>query len=142
VSAALLSADLLAASELHLEAGLPGFPGFHRFGLAPWGAEPGPFLLLSCLDDDDLAFVVMAPEVFFPAYQPELRPDALQRLGLASRDEAVILLIVTLGRRPEEATANLLGPLVINGRTGAAAQVVLDGTRYDVRTPLRSESAA
>jgi flagellar assembly factor FliW len=47
-----------------------------------------------------------------------------------------VYVIVTLGRTPPEATVNLLGPLIVNRNNGRAAQVVLDGNRYDVRTPL------
>jgi flagellar assembly factor FliW len=128
--------DIETGAVLYLDAGLPGFPAVHRFRLSPWGAAEGPFLLLQCLDVDDLAFVVVRPELFFPDYQPAINFEAAGRLGLNDPGDATVYVIVTLGRTPPEATVNLLGPLIVNRNNGRAAQVVLDGNRYDVRTPL------
>lgn len=135
-SAMLLDADPVTP-ELYLDAGLPGFPGMHRFQLVPWGDAPGPFSLLQCLDMEGLAFVVVRPGLFFPGYAPEIGRDTAGRLGLEHPDDGIVLLIVTLGATPAEATVNLLGPLIVNRHTGRAAQVVLDGARFGVRTPLR-----
>ena len=128
--------DVETGAVLYLDAGLPGFPAVHRFRLSPWGVAEGPFLLLQCLDVDDLAFVVVRPELFFPDYQPAINFEAAGRLGLNDPGDATVYVIVTLGRTPPEATVNLLGPLIVNRNNGRAAQVVLEGNRYDVRTPL------
>ncbi len=136
MSTAVLDQGTVAGSELYLDAGLPGFPSVHRVRLAPWGQTSGPFLLLTCLDLDDLAFVVVPPHLFFPDYQPEISRDVADRLGLRSETEAAVLVIVTLGASAADATVNLLGPLVVNAGNGRAAQVVLDSARYGVRTPL------
>jgi flagellar assembly factor FliW len=138
VTAMTIDPTSLDGSELYLDAGLPGFPGAHRFRLMPWGGEPGPFSLLLCLDDEDLAFVVAPPDVFFPDYLPEVDRSTAHRLGIASPADAAVYVIVTLGPTPAQATANLLGPLVVNRRTLFAAQIVLEGSRWDVRTPLVS----
>jgi flagellar assembly factor FliW len=138
VTAMMIEPTSLDGSELYIDAGLPGFPGAHRFRLLPWGEQPGPFCLLLCRDDEDLAFVVAPPDVFFPDYMPEIDRPTANRLGIASPADAAVYVIVTLGPTPAEATANLLGPLVVNRRTRLAAQVVLEGTRWDVRTPLVS----
>jgi flagellar assembly factor FliW len=128
--------DIEAGADLYLDAGLPGYPAVHRFRLSPWGDPDGPFVLLQCLDVDDLAFVVIRPELFFPDYQPAINLETAGRLGLNDPGDAVVYVIVTLGRTPPEATVNLLGPLIVNRNNGRAAQVVLEGNRYDVRTPL------
>ena len=47
-----------------------------------------------------------------------------------------MLAVVTLRDRPDEATLNLLGPIVVNRHTHEAAQVVLPTTSYSVRAPL------
>jgi flagellar assembly factor FliW len=133
---AMIDSSVLEQAELYLDAGLPGFPGAHRFRLSAWGGKPGPFWLLECLDCRDLAFVVVRPELFFPGYAPEIDRPTADRLGLAGMDDAVVFVIVTLGRTPHDATVNLLGPLVVNSRSWLAAQVVLDGDGSMVRTPL------
>jgi flagellar assembly factor FliW len=138
---AMINPTSLDGSELYLDAGLPGFPGAHRFRLQPWGDPDGPFSLLVCLDADELAFVVVRPEPFFPEYTPQIARPIADRLGLVRAADAVVYVIVTLGPTPLDATVNLLGPLVVNRRNQLAAQVVLDGDSSDVRTPLMGASA-
>jgi len=55
---------------------------------------------------------------------------------LDAPDEALVLMIVTLGEKPEDATANLLGPVVINTRTREGLQVVLPEAGYSTKVPL------
>jgi flagellar assembly factor FliW len=132
-----VSADTSAAPKvISIEPGLPGFPSAHQFVLVRWGGEDSPFSLLKCLDVEGLEFVVVPPEVFFPAYQAEVDEDDADRLRINDPDDALILVILTLGDSPEETTANLLGPIVINRHTLQAAQVVLAGAGHDVRAPV------
>ena len=135
---AVIDLSLLDGSSVHIGAGLPGFPGAHRFRLMPWGEETGPFSLLVSLDEEGLAFLVSTPDAFFPDYVPEIDGSTAQRLGILSPADAAVYVIVTPGPTPRDATANLLGPLVVSRRTGLAAQVVLESTRWEMRTPLVS----
>lgn len=122
--------------ELHVDGGLPGFPDATRFALVRWGGDDSPFSLLRSLDDPDLSFVVVPPAVFFPQYEPELDDDTVEALDLRSAEEALVLVIVTLGEAAADATANLLGPVVVNQRTRAAAQAVLATSDHSTRVPL------
>lgn len=121
---------------LHFADGIPGFPDAHGFTLVQWGGEGSPFSLLQSIDEEGLRFVVVPPELFFPDYAPVLSDDDAARLGLEYADDAIVLVVVTLGERPEDATANLLGPIVINRHSLAAAQVVLTGQDLSTRQPL------
>jgi flagellar assembly factor FliW len=122
--------------EIRFAAGLPGFPHVHDFHLKPWGPPGSPYLLLRAVDDPDVGFVVVPPWVFYPEYEFDLDDATAERLGLAVSDDAIVLAVVTLRDRPEEATLNLLGPIVVNRHTHEAAQVVLPTTSYSVRAPL------
>lgn len=122
--------------ELRFPAGLPGFPDAHRFALVRWGGDDSPFSLLRSVEDPDLAFILVPPAPFFPEYAPELDDDTVERLGLHHADDALVLVMVTVGERAADATANLLAPVVVNRRTREAAQVVLVGSGHDLRTPL------
>jgi flagellar assembly factor FliW len=119
--------------HLFFDAGLVGFAEAQRFELADAGG--GAFELRS-LDDAALGFVVVEPGPFFPDYAPVIDDVTADRLDLRDASEALLLLIVTLGRLPEEATANLLAPVVANQRTRQAVQVVLNGQPYPLRAPL------
>lgn len=116
--------------------GLAGFGGRRRFTLSRWGGDESPFSLLRSVDDADLAFVVVPPGLFFDDYQFDLGDDHVVRLGLESVEEALVLVIVTVPDRVQDATANLLGPLVVNTRTLVGVQAVLDPDRWPVRRRL------
>ncbi len=128
-----MSADI---PELHFRAGLPGFPGERRFALVRWGANEGPYSVLVDLDDTDIRFLVAPPALFFPQYEVDLDDQSVELLGLQDAGEALVLMIVTLGEKPEDATANLLGPVVINTRTREGLQVVLPETGWTTKVPL------
>ena len=123
--------------ELHFAGGLPGFPDARRFVLVRIGDELSPFSVLRGLDDgSDVEFVVTHPGLFFPEYAPEIDDDTAERLELKSADDAVLLVIVTVTDPVAGSTANLLGPIVVNRHTRAAAQAVLGASGYNTREAL------
>ena len=127
--------------ELHFASGLPGFPDARRFVLVRIGDELSPFSVLRSLDDtpehpDGIEFVVTHPGLFFPDYEPEIDDDIANRLELKSADDALLLVIVTVAEPVASSTANLLGPIVVNRHTRAAAQAVLGNSGYATREAL------
>jgi flagellar assembly factor FliW len=123
--------------ELHFASGLPGFPDARRFVLVRLGDELSPFSVLRHLDDDTgPEFVVTHPGLFFPEYAPEIDDDTAGRLELKSADDALLLVIVTVADPVSASTANLLGPIVVNRNTRAAAQAVLGSSGYATREAL------
>jgi flagellar assembly factor FliW len=128
--------------ELVFPTGLPGFPGERRFALVRWGAFEGPYSLMVDLGNPDVRFLVMPPYVFFPDYVVDLDDAIAAKIHLDKAENCLLLVIVTLGSTPEEATANLLGPVVINLETREGVQAVLAESGYSTRVPLRSSTAA
>ena len=123
--------------ELHFTSGLPGFPDARRFVLVRIGDELSPFSVLRSLDGgSDVEFVVTHPGLFFPDYAPEIDDDTADRLELKSGDDALLLVIVTVTDPIDASTANLLGPIVVNRHTRAAAQAVLGASGYNTREAL------
>lgn len=126
----------LEVVEIWFPAGLPGFPQARSFELAPWGTADSPFSTLVSTEDADVGFVVVSPWVFYPEYEFDLDNGTAERLGLESADDAIVLCVVTLDERPEGATVNLLGPIVVNRVTREAVQAVLSRSEYNVKAPL------
>ena len=127
--------------ELSFESGLPGFPDARRFVLVRLGGDDSVFSVLQGLDDDGRAeFVVVPPGIFFPDYEPEIDDDIAARLELETADDALLLVIVTVAESVANSTANLLGPVVVNRHTRAAAQALLDPARYSTKAPLLAGS--
>jgi flagellar assembly factor FliW len=125
-----------ALPALTLAGGLAGFPDAERYALVEL-PEASPLFLLRSLDVPGLEFVVVPPGLFFPDYTPEIDDASAERLGLTDAQDALLLVVLTIGTDASTATANLLAPVVINQRTRAAAQVILQG-EWPLRAPLRS----
>jgi flagellar assembly factor FliW len=123
--------------ELTFAGGLAGFPGAERFVLVEVDGG-SPLLRLCSLDVPGLEFVVAPPALFFPDYAPELDDASAVQLGLWDVDGALLLVILTLGSKASDATANLLAPIVLNCRDGRAAQVILQG-EHSLRAPLQPQ---
>lgn len=122
---------------IEIDAGLPGFPEHRSFVLVRLD-QAGLLFSLRSLDDESLRFLVVPPVPFFPDYAPEVTDETARQLALTDPADALVLLVVTPGERPEDATANLFAPIVVNQRTRAGAQVVLTGTHNPLRAPLRA----
>ena len=120
---------------IELVEGMPGFPQLRSFALVRLD-EAGLLYALRSVETPEVRFLVVPPAPFFPDYEPELEDATAARLGLAGAEEALLLLVVTPGERPQDATVNLLAPLVVNARTAAAAQVVLRDPDLPLRAPL------
>lgn len=133
--------DLDELVDLELPDGLVGIPAARRFTLSRWGGADSPYALLRSLDVDDLEFVVVPPTSFFPDYAPVVDDDVAAELGLTTADDAVVLVIVTVGDPVDRSTANLLGPIVVNRTSLRGAQVVLSPEDHDPRQPLLASAS-
>ncbi|MEM9200542.1 MAG: flagellar assembly protein FliW [Actinomycetota bacterium] len=122
-----------------IDGGLLGFPDATDFVRLPVDDAEG-WLWLQSTTDTDLAFLVISAFRFFPEYDIELPDSDVNSLELDDAADADVLALVTI-RYTEDGgvasvTANLLGPLVINRRTGVGRQVVLSDSRHSTREPV------
>ena len=135
----LIESERLGAVEvdetkvLTFNEGLLGFPDARRFALVDAG-DDGTYFWLQSLDDPRLAFLSAVPWAFFPDYEPELSNTDQEDLGIDDPSHALVLCLLTF--TDEAVTANLLGPLVVNGVTRAGRQIVLGDSDYSARVPL------
>jgi flagellar assembly factor FliW len=110
--------------------GLLGFSEFHRYVLIEHGQD-SPFLWLQSLDKPDLAFVVMDPIFVLPDYQVGPINGIQKELGVKSIQDLKLLVILTIPPgRPQDMTANLMGPLLINLVNRRGKQLVLESSPY------------
>lgn len=122
-----------------IDGGLLGFPDAIRFVRLPVDDAEG-WLWLQSTTDRDLAFLVISAFRFFPDYDIELPDGDVTALELDDPSDADVLALVTIRHTDEggvaAVTANLLGPLVINRRTGLGRQVVLSDSQHSTREPV------
>jgi flagellar assembly factor FliW len=115
--------------------GIIGFPTLVKYVLIQ-RPNDAPFYWLQSVDDPTMALVLVNPVLFKADYNPRL-PESLSGQLLANDGDITLFAIVTIPPgRPQEMTANLLGPLAINPKSRLARQVVLDDSLYTHRQPI------
>jgi flagellar assembly factor FliW len=138
--------DTPPANEIILPQGLIGFAAYKRAELL-YLPDHLPFLWMKLSNPDTadiLHFIVIEPGGIVPGYEPEIFDQDIEQLGITNPAEAMIINIVTLQRQtPVEATANLIGPLVVNRRTRTGRQLVISNySRYSAHHSLVEHSQA
>jgi len=129
--------DIDPEGIINIEEGLLGFPEENRFCLLE--TKPGsPFRWFQAVDRGELAFLVINPYDFFSDYEIFLEDEVAEEMMLAKPEDAAVLALVSI-QDAESLTANLVGPVVVNTRTGKGMQVVLDGERYSTRHLIASQ---
>ncbi|GAB3861190.1 flagellar assembly protein FliW [Dactylosporangium cerinum] len=114
---------------------MPGFPDDRRFVLVRL-EDTGMLYALTSVDSAGLRFLVVPPAQFFPDYAPEIDDDALAALGVSDGEDLLVLLVVTAGDGVEDATVNLMAPIVLDQRSRRAVQLVLSRSGLSVRQKL------
>ncbi len=135
------SDDTVDSGEIQLVEfpnGVPGLSQDTNWQLEGLGEpDESAFMLLSCTEDPDTGMIVTIPWLFFPDYAPDVPDIEYEELGLESPDDAVVFCSVTLDAENERIFVNLLGPFVVNSRTGIGRQVVLTDSEYPVRAQVQ-----
>jgi flagellar assembly factor FliW len=91
-----------------------------------------PFKWFQSVDDPQVAFVIVNPLLFFPAYTIEVNPREIDELHVDNVRDINTYAIVTIPQEYTRMTANLQGPLLINTVTNLAKQLVLVDSTYRI----------
>lgn len=120
---------------IRFKTGLPGFEQLKRFVLLDL-EEEAPFKCLQSVDEEDAAFVVVNPFLFYPDYEFQLPSTVQEELEITREEDVEVWCIVTIHCSVEETTLNLLAPVILNkiGRWGK--QIVLHDTVYRTKHKL------
>jgi len=126
-----------ALAQISFPSGIVGFPEFTSAELVCEEQEK-PFMWLCGTANEKTSFIVIEPTGVIQGYQIELSEGDVAALDLKNPNEARILNIATLQQgNPTRITINLIGPIVINTRTGIARQVVISNNQnYSARHVL------
>ncbi|MCR2813967.1 flagellar assembly protein FliW [Microbacterium sp. zg.Y1090] len=111
----------------------PGLAPHTAFELDPVEGSAALFAMWS-VDDPAVRLFLVDPRDVVPDYAPVLSDAQAGRLGLTSAGDAQLLLVAQM--TDEGVGVNLLAPVVLNRRTGDAAQVILEGQDLPVRAIL------
>ena len=119
---------------LHFPIGLLGFGHLRQFALVPHKEGESAFMWLVPLEDENLAFVVVNPDLFFEGYQPQPTGDQLAILQAGAEEPLGVLVLVSF--HDGQATANLAAPLILDLTRRKGIQAVLMDKDLETRKRL------
>ena len=112
--------------------GVIGFKEARGFVIFDCG-DQGIFKWLQSTDIPELAFVICEASLIVPSYQIIIGSKEQDLLKLSKPDDAAVCLILVIPEDPQETTANLLGPIVMNSESRLGMQLVLVNPEYSTR---------
>jgi len=127
--------DVPEDKRITMERPILGFEGLADFCLIEV-EELSPFMWLQSTENSAVAFLVVNPAAFFPAYRIEINPKEIAELKVRDVTEVETYVIVTVPNDPQEVSVNLQGPILINTENRSAKQLVLVNSEYQVRHRL------
>jgi flagellar assembly factor FliW len=130
--------DVGKESIITMADGMLGFSEIKDYVLVQH-RDGSPFLWYQSIAERNLAFLVMDPFIFFPDYEVMLGQEDLNALSVAEARDLAVFVVVVVPDNPENMTANLRGPIVVNAQKKTARQVVLADDRYSPRHSIMSE---
>lgn len=122
-------------SLITFKEGLYGLEEYKRYILIQPDQEL-PFAYLQAVNEVEVCLLVADPFAFYPHYEFDLSEQDLQALEHPADNSISVWTTVSANRSLEEATTNLLAPIVLNTDKWLGRQVVLHDSAYQTRMPL------
>ena len=133
----------IGSNEFYLPNGLVGFPTINNVDVI-YDEEQLPFMWLRSNAEADLSFIVIQPNGIVDDYSVKLMQADVDELEIKRPEEVLVLNIVIIKNEPtgRKIFTNLVGPIIVNRRTGVGKQVIIQNYEdYSARHLLYDESA-
>ncbi|MGL5973279.1 MAG: flagellar assembly protein FliW [Oscillospiraceae bacterium] len=91
------------------------------------------FVFLQSVDDENVCFVLVNPDVLKEEYKPYISRSLNRRLDVESDSDLIIWVIGVIYEDFYESTVNLKSPILINTKNNKGAQFVTDES-YPLKT--------
>jgi len=129
--------DIDEEKIIDMPASMLGFPGRNRYILLE-RQESKPFLWYQCVDDPSLAFAVLNPNLCKPDYSIDIHSVMEEMSWEADEEEALFVCVVVnaASGAPENITANLMAPVIINTKKFEALQKVFHDSPFSHKHPV------
>lgn len=113
-----------------------GFNNLKKYTLIDYKPD-SPFKWLQSLEEPDLAFPVTLCSFFGIDYKFDIPDEEAEQLGIETADDVFVCNIANIpSSNPQDATINMLAPLIINLANKKAMQLILKNTDFEVRYKL------
>lgn len=94
------------------------------------------FKWMQAVNNPELCFLVIEPELFMYNYSLEISDDDVEYLKIKKPEEVNIISIVTVPEDPNNMTANLQGPIIVNTVKRLAKQIISGNPSHKVKVPI------
>lgn len=117
--------------ELEIPNGMIGFEGITRYSIEV--QEGNIIYRLEGMPSNNPVFYLINPYMIVPNYTVSLQDEAYSLLGSPIFDDVIVFSILTLHDEVSDTTCNLLGPLIINNKTGTMVQIINDSEDWGTK---------
>ncbi len=121
--------------KIHFPKGLIGLENYHDFMFSEL-QDQTQFWLLQSLEDEHFGLVITNPFWFMPDYDFELMESEIGQIG--EKEQLDVFVTVNVASTPENITANLMGPIILNQSIGIGIQTLLADKRYTTQYKILS----
>lgn len=125
--------------KIHFPKGLIGLENYREFILTEL-PDQTLFWLLQSLEDEHFGLVVTNPFWFMSDYDFELTESEVEQIG--EKGKLDIFVTVNIAAIPEDITANLMGPIILDKNAGIGLQVLVSDKKYTTQYKLMSAKTA
>lgn len=129
---------------IHLENGMIGFPNMQKFALI-FDEEKGDeakIMWLQSMDEPEMAFPVMRPELVMPEYNPTVNDEVLEPLGTMTDENIFVVVTLTAVADVKKNSVNLKAPIIINTETRKGCQIIVEDdypVKYNIYKALKEK---
>lgn len=121
---------------INFNPGLLAFEGFSRFIMLDIAESPK-FKWLQSIDKPEVVFLLVDPFKVKDDYYVDLKDELLDSLSISTPEDVLVYTIVNVPASGlKDATANLVGPLIINWRQKCARQIILEYGDNEIKYPI------
>lgn len=129
---------------IHMENGMIGFPDMQKFALI-FDEEKGDeakIMWLQSMDEPEMAFPVMRPELVMPEYNPTVNDEVLEPLGTMTDENIFVVATLTAVADVKKNSVNLKAPIIINTETRKGCQIIVEDdypVKYNIYKALKEK---
>ena len=131
--------DLSEKEIITFEEGIPGFDHLRKFAIVSI-ARTEPIKWLVSLEDKDVALPIIDPWIVRLDYHVDIPEKDVQDLGIEKNEDVSVWCVVVIPKdKPDDATINLLAPIVVNMKNGKAKQIIMETDEYTIKHRIKDE---
>lgn len=113
------------------EKGIPGVEEYKKYIIKD--VEDSYFKIMQSIEDVELGFIIISAFDVKKDYEIKLTSEILNKLDIKEANEVALYSIVSLNSNPENITANLRAPLIININKKKGEQYILEKEKYKIK---------